>query len=146
MQIRLMIDDDLDQVTDLWDQHVAEVGGAAFDPDSRMRIFSGLCRCLPAVESVCFVALVDQQIVGFVVGALTGKTTWAVQSGDIEEVYVIPANRRQKIGTELVKQMTEWMRAKGCETIRTRVDTEAPESRAFWKAMGWEGDQIHFPN
>ncbi|MDX2163732.1 MAG: GNAT family N-acetyltransferase [bacterium] len=140
VNIRLMIDDDLDQVTDLWDQHVAEVGGAAFDEAARMRIFGGLCRCLPAVTSVCYVAETDGKIVGFIVAALSESALWQGQAGDIEELFVLPAYRRRRVATGLVNTVSGWLRAKGAGVLRVNADVSAADVQAFWSAMGWEND------
>jgi len=142
--IRLMNDDDLDAVTDLWDQHVTEVGGGAFDANTRMRIFGGLCRCLPAVASVCYVAEHDGQIVGFVVGAISTSEIWEGKAGDIEELFVVPSARRQQIGTRLVEAVTGWLSAKGAGVMRVQSANDATGAREFWAALGWEGDMTHY--
>ena len=142
--IRLMTDDDLDAVTDLWDQHVSEVGGGAFDPDTRMRIFSALCRCLPAVDSVAYVADQNGTAVGFVVGTTSVSDMPDGKQGLIEELYVIPAHRRQKIGTSLVNAMSGWLQAKGANVISVQTPSESDLSTPFWSALGWEHDLTTF--
>ncbi len=136
LTIRSITDDDLDYVTDMWDRHVSEVGGAAFDPETRMHIFGGLCRCLPALTSVCFVADVDGVTAGFVVGAVTKDAKDGSQLGDIEELYVKPNFRRMKVATALVHAITDWMREKGASTVRAQSALESTPTRAFWSTVG----------
>ncbi len=138
--IRLMNDDDLDFVTDLWDQHVTEVGGGAFDENTRMRIFGSLCRCLPAAASICYVAKQEDKLVGFIVGAVSTSEIWEGSAGEIEELYVIPDARRQKVATSLVNAVTGWLMTKGAGMMRVQSAHNSSEAHAFWAALGWEGD------
>ncbi len=142
LTIRLITDDDLDYVTDMWDRHVSEVGGAAFDPETRMHIFGGLCRCLPAITSVCYVADVDGVTAGFIVGAITKHPKDGSPLGEIEELYVKPNHRRSKVATGLVHTLTDWMREKGAVAVRAQSQLDSTQTRAFWSALGISVDSV----
>ncbi len=56
---------------------------------------------------------------------------------NIDEIYVLPEFRKQKIATELVKSAFEWATAKGLHTIKTGVYVQNPGGYQFWGMMGF---------
>lgn len=53
----------------------------------------------------------------------------------LDELYVRPDNRRQRLGTQLVQAVREWTGELGAQRIRLSVLAANEDARAFWGAQ-----------
>ena len=56
---------------------------------------------------------------------------------NIDEIYVVPEFRKQKIATKLVKSAFEWAKANGLQTVKTGVYVKNSRGYQFWEMMGF---------
>jgi GNAT superfamily N-acetyltransferase len=54
----------------------------------------------------------------------------------VDEIYVSPTHRRSGIGQRLVSTVRAWGEQHGAFRVRLQTLSLAPESRAFWAALG----------
>jgi len=86
------------------------------------------------------------QIVGYVLCALTTHPTAVGVSAEIDEVCVAESHRRRGIGRRLVEELRQGLRSTvdDLTTIRARIDRADDRAQAFLKALGFEHDVLEF--
>lgn len=91
----------------------------------------------------CFVAEIDEQLVGFVLGTAISKTRSAWKYGHLIWMGVDPSFARQGIAERLVRHFLEIMLEAGVRMLI--VDTEADNLPAleFFRKMGFVNPQEH---
>ena len=92
------------------------------------------------------VAIENDQIVGYVLCALTTHPTAVGVSAEIDEVCVAESYRRRGIGRRLVEELRQGLRSTvdGLTTIRARIDRADDRAQAFLKTLGFEHDVLEF--
>jgi len=91
----------------------------------------------------CFVAEIDERLVGFVLGTVISKTRSAWKYGHLIWMGVDPAFARQGIADRLARHFLEIMLESGVRMLI--VDTEADNLPAveFFRKMGFGNPQEH---
>lgn len=81
-----------------------------------------------------FVAEPEATILGFVTAHRWGPPPIYAPTAEVyvNELYVVPAARRRRLGTQLVQAVRHW--AEACEAVRLRLQTmtDNAAARAFW--------------
>jgi ribosomal protein S18 acetylase RimI-like enzyme len=153
---------DLEAVVDLWGMFVTESNGPplSFDrwgpgvsvpyeaieeavemPDEPSKaVRQGLTAMLQADDDACYVAYLDEKVVGFVVVELRRHRESECITGIVEELYVRPDHRRRSIGTRLLRQAITCLRRAGATTIQAVVPKDALAARPFLTFVGLEND------
>lgn len=88
----------------------------------------------------CFARDESGQVIGGVVGRTWGECC------ELQQVWVAPAHRQQRIGTRLVRNFEARAKERGCRTFYlTTFSFQAP---VFYKALGYRAAyEVHgFPN
>ncbi len=86
------------------------------------------------------------QILGYVLCALTRHPAAVGRSAEIDEVCVAESHRRRGIGSRLVEEMRQGLRAAvdDLTTIQARTDRADERAQAFLRALGFEHDVLEF--
>lgn len=58
--------------------------------------------------------------------------------GEITDLFVEPAARREGVGGALVAAADAWLRGHGVERLEVRVVVQNDAARSFWQASGFE--------
>ena len=146
MKIRKAVHSDIPALEHLWiefmDHH------AELDPDY-VRSGDASKNWVEYMESrmesdsaIVFVAVDGSDIVGYV-GALIRDCPpiFRIQKyGFIEEIAVTADRRRQGIATRLWSAAEAWLRSRGMTTIRVNINVNNPESRGFFRRLGFFDD------
>ncbi len=92
------------------------------------------------------VAEEGDQIVGYLLCALTTHPTAAGTSAEIDEVCVADLHRRQGIGRRLVEALRRQLLSSvnDLTTIQARTDRENDRAQAFLAALGFKRDVLAF--
>jgi ribosomal protein S18 acetylase RimI-like enzyme len=86
-----------------------------------------------------FVAEVDGQVVGYILGAvldLHPDLFQHVEAGFIADIFVDSAYRQQGIARKLVDTMSEWFVSEGVQHIEWQVAAANESGIRFWEAIG----------
>jgi ribosomal protein S18 acetylase RimI-like enzyme len=86
-----------------------------------------------------FVAEVDGQVVGYILGAiidLHADLFEYADSGFIADVFVDPAYRRRGIARQLFETMSAWFAEQGVQLVEWQVASSNLEAILFWEAVG----------
>jgi ribosomal protein S18 acetylase RimI-like enzyme len=89
-------------------------------------------------EGVGFVALKDDQLVGFIIGEVKGEGFGLEQSGWIEMVGVHPRQMGVGIGRILAEKLFAFFKKEGIHDIHTSVRWDAGDMLSFFKAIGFD--------
>ena len=85
-----------------------------------------------------FVAEEDGRVAGHAVGML--REPYPVfepgRYGEVMDIVVDPAARRQGVGQALFAALKVWFRERGAEHLQLQVAHRNAVSQAFWRAMG----------
>jgi GNAT superfamily N-acetyltransferase len=104
--------------------------------DSRMAAYFA-CQhhpqqALPA--RVGYVALVNEEIVGYIAGHLTTRHGCA---GEVQYLFVTPFYRRHGIATALFRLLAKWFHLQAAEQVCVGVADDSPqEARPFYERVG----------
>jgi ribosomal protein S18 acetylase RimI-like enzyme len=120
--------DDLRAVLGLWQ----EVG---VTPPSPSDSLEGLARLIDDPGGMLLIAIVDDRVVGSVIGG------WDGWRGNIYRLAVTPAYRRRGIARELVARISSALFAKGAERIAAMVEHEHAWATDFWDSLASLGYQ-----
>ncbi len=106
-----------------WEQRVR----AAFDPPMR----SG--------QSVFFVARRQGEIVGFINGhAFENAGIFRECLGFVDNAYVRPELRGQRIASLLLEALERWFTSKGAQAAELNVVTANEHARRVWEHLGYQ--------
>ncbi len=100
-------------------------------------------------EGVCFVAIVDNKVVGYLAGSVTPSYPYRIikKQTELENTLVLAEYRSQRIGEQLFEQFIHWSEEQGAERIK--VSTAAGNTRAisFYHRVGFEdyGLELEYP-
>jgi GNAT superfamily N-acetyltransferase len=90
-------------------------------------------------QTRAFVAEVDGDVVGYVLGAvidLHPDLFQHVDSGFIADIFVAPTYRKQGIARRLVETINEWFARQGVHQTEWQVAAANTEGIRFWEAVG----------
>lgn len=96
-------------------------------------------RMIAGVNGVCFVAEVDEQIIGYLAGCLRkNHNAWQVRRTEVENMIVASEYRSQGIGSRLIEAFFEW--SKQQDVTHVLVGAFAANERAieFYKRQGFK--------
>ena len=118
--------DDVDRVFRLWQESGASMGPS--DGVEQLR------RVVANPAAVLLLAVVDDEIVGTLLGAFDG---WR---GNMYRLVVHPSRRRQGIARQLVRQVEHIFAERGVRRITVLIEVDRPWAMEFWTAVGYPRD------
>ena len=125
MNIRKMTIDDYDEIYNLWVSCVG-MGLNNFD-DSK----DGIDKFINRNPDTCFVALIDNKIVGAIMAGNDGRR------GFIYHTAVSPRFRKQGIGRKLVDTAILALKQCGINKVALVVFDKNIDGNAFWESLGF---------
>ena len=126
MQIRQFTMDDYEAVYALWKSLVPAI--SLRPSDRREEIEKKLSRD----PELFLVAEEDGRVVGVIMGAWDGRRGW------LHHLAVAPDYQDRGIGTTLLAQIEERLRAKGCLKVNLLVHRDNEGARRLYKRLGYE--------
>jgi ribosomal protein S18 acetylase RimI-like enzyme len=130
MQIREFKIDDYAQVLALW-----RTGGLVI---SRSDSQEGLRRQLERDADLFLVAQENNRIVGVIMGRWDGRRGW------INHLAVAPDQQGKGLGSLLVNQVEDRLKAKGCEKINLLIEASNSSVPEFYERLGYARDNLIF--
>ena len=104
--------------------------------DARMAAyFDGLHHPQQALLArVGYVALVNEEIVGYIAGHLTTRHGCA---GEVQYLFVSPLYRRRGIATALFRMLAKWFQAQAAQHVCVALADDSPkEAKPFYESTG----------
>ena len=122
--IRAYENADHDGVVQLW-RLVFPNAPARNDPVLDIR------RKLEAGPELFLVASVASRVVGTTMAGFDGHRGW------LHLIAVAPEQRRQGIGSEMIREAEERLAALGCPKVNLQVRASSPEAVGFYQGLGY---------
>ncbi|MEK7543726.1 MAG: GNAT family N-acetyltransferase [Patescibacteria group bacterium] len=100
-------------------------------------------KSLMDTQKIVFIAEDDQtNPVGYIIASMVNKWRYRiVKTGELENMYVTPAARKQGVGRALIEKIKIWLKAKGVERLYVSAYTTNTNAIAFYETNGfapWE--------
>jgi ribosomal protein S18 acetylase RimI-like enzyme len=113
-------------------EQVAALWSAVFGYAAPHNQPAAVIRCKLAVQrDLFFVALLDDKLVGTVMGGYDGHRGW------VYSLAVAPELRHRGIGTALVRHVERALRERGCPKINLQVLASNAATVAFYEKLGY---------
>lgn len=144
IEIRRIRRNEGESVASLWDQMCREdPDGGPLTEQGRRNIAFTLEAAAWHRDAFCLVAVDEDRIVGFVNGRIDiGDGLLPGLAGEIETVWMIPAERGTGAGRRLAAAAIGWLRERGAGPIRSLVCAGDPQLQRFWAELGFEADMV----
>lgn len=152
MNIRIMTETDLDQVSDLFIQQAAHVKNlddpycdneaSIIHDDLHGRFSSYLTDLLASPDALIIVAEDGLRIVGFIIGEITPCRVPSFISkvekvGYIDEAHVLPEYRRKGLLTQMEASLFNFFRAQQVGYVELNYFTANGVAKDSWTALGY---------
>lgn len=118
--------------------------GTPLRPDDAQRVRTVISRYPGHDRAFCFVATEADQVFGFVTCAVLDHPVLFGREGEIEELGVVPHARQRSIKAALVRHVVLHLKQHDVDSIHTRVATDEPGERTFWRSLGWDNTMTIF--
>ena len=133
LSIRTFDAGDTDAVIALWLEAFPEYGDAS-RPQRNPHL--SIANKLATQPELFFVAVQDGRIAGTVMAGYDGHRGW------LYSLAVRADERRQGIGTHLVRHAEAALIARGCPKVNLQVLRAKTEVRGFYEALGYRVDEV----
>ncbi|MCU0511693.1 MAG: GNAT family N-acetyltransferase [Anaerolineae bacterium] len=107
--------------------------------DGAQRYASRIASSLADTHTRVYVAEVDGQPVGYVMGVIVDllpEMFVEERAGFLADIFVLPSYRQQGTGRALVQALRGWFRARGITHFEWYVASANTAGIAFWQAVG----------
>jgi len=78
-----------------------------------------------------FIALSGDEVVGYIAGHATTRFGY---DGEVQYLYVAPANRRRGVATHLLRLLAGWFDQRGIRRVCVNANIESPDAIPFYLA------------
>ena len=145
VHIQLLTKDDvnpklLNEIVELWNENAKETADSELEKSERQGIQEQLEQYIQSKYGAIYIATNDNnQIIGFGMASIKKDLIYDMNYGQIDEVYVIPTYRRQKVAKRLVDDLVNWIDDEyDTSVINVYVDLENDLALNFWEGIGLE--------
>lgn len=95
-------------------------------------------RHIAGEHSICFLAEIEGEVVGYLVGYLENKSELRpVQVAELESMFIQSEYRGLSVGTDLVNQFLKWALKEGAERISVTAYAANEKAIRFYKGLGF---------
>ncbi|MDM5230056.1 GNAT family N-acetyltransferase [Lysinibacillus pakistanensis] len=153
IHIQLLTKDSMNQkigneILELWNENVKETADCELEKSDREAILNQLEQYLQSQYGAIYIATNENhQIIGFGLASIKKELMYDTIYGQIDEIYVLPAYRRQKIAKRLVDELVNWFNEKhDTSVVNVYVDLENDLALEFWEGVGLEREFFMLSN
>lgn len=105
-----------------------------------------IARYLDDPQCLVFIACEQDEVVGFISGhfcQLVSTVSQAVQMGSIDELYIVPSWRKERLASQLLQKVEQRFKECGAEEIFVEVWAFNHSAMSFYHHCGFES-HIHW--
>jgi len=130
----------VNEILELWNENAKETADCELEKSDREGIQNQLEQYLQSLYGAIYIGTNEShEIIGFGLGSVKKDLMYDMIYGQIDEIYVLPAYRRQKIAKGLVDELVNWFDEKhDTSVINVYVDLENDLALEFWEGIGLE--------
>lgn len=136
------------EILELWNENAKETADCELEKSDREAILNQLEQYLQSQYGAIYIATNENhQIIGFGLASIKKELMYDTIYGQIDEIYVLPAYRRQKIAKRLVDELVNWFNEKhDTSVVNVYVDLENDLALEFWEGVGLEREFFMLSN
>jgi len=136
------------EILELWNENAKETADCELEKSDREAILNQLEQYLQSQYGAIYIATNENhQIIGFGLASIKKELMYDTIYGQIDEIYVLPAYRRQKIAKRLVDELVNWFNEKhDTSVVNVYVDLENELALEFWEGVGLEREFLIVSN
>ena len=136
------------EILELWNENAKETADCELEKSDREAILNQLEQYLQSQYGAIYIATNENhQIIGFGLASIKKELMYDTIYGQIDEIYVLPAYRRQKIAKRLVDELVNWFNEKhDTSVVNVYVDLENELALEFWEGVGLEREFFMLSN
>jgi len=136
------------EILELWNENAKETADCELEKSDREAILNQLEQYLQSQYGAIYIATNENhQIIGFGLASIKKELMYDTIYGQIDEIYVLPAYRRQKIAKRLVDDLVNWFNEKhDTSVVNVYVDLENELALEFWEGVGLEREFFMLSN
>lgn len=102
-----------------------------------------LTRRVRGRNGVCFVAVIDTVIVGYVTGGLLRIQKWRpIKRSELDNIYVKNTHRGQGVGSKLLQEFISWSKSKQVDRVMLYAAAGNERGITFYKKHAFLPEQI----
>lgn len=153
IHIQLLTKDSMNQkigneILELWNENAKETADCELEKSDREAILNQLEQYLQSQYGAIYIATNEShQIIGFGLASIKKELLYDTIYGQIDEIYVLPAYRRQQIAKRLVDELINWFNEKhDTSVVNVYVDLENDLALEFWEGVGLEREFFMLSN
>lgn len=153
IHIQLLTKDSMNQkigneILELWNENAKETADCELEKSDREAILNQLEQYLQSQYGAIYIATNENhQLIGFGLASIKKELMYDTIYGQIDEIYVLPAYRRQKIAKRLVDELVNWFNEKhDTSVVNVYVDLENDLALEFWEGVGLEREFFMLSN
>lgn len=125
------------EMLELWNENTIETAQCELDESDRKAIQEQIEQYIQSKYGVVFVAMNEShQVIGYSIASMKQDLVSNMLYGQVDEVYVAPEYRRQKVAKNLVDDVINWFNKKDISLTHVYVDLENESALEFWEKMG----------
>lgn len=138
----------VNEILELWNENAKETADCELEKSDREAILNQLEQYLQSQYGAIYIATNENhQIIGFGLASIKKELMYDTIYGQIDEIYVLPAYRRQKIAKRLVDELVNWFNEKhDTSVVNVYVDLENDLALEFWEGVGLEREFFMLSN
>ena len=93
---------------------------------------------------VCFVAIENQEVVGYIIGSINNAEDYRniKKIAEADNMFILSKYRNQGLGSLLIKEVIKWAKLKKAKRIRVVISANNIQSIKFHKKVGFKDYNI----
>ncbi|ATH94572.1 GNAT family N-acetyltransferase [Bacillus glycinifermentans] len=127
------------EIAELWSDNAAETADCELDEEEKTAVQEQIKQYMQSKYGAVFAATNEKhQAVGYAIASLKQDLVSNTLYGQIDEIYVAPEYRRQKMAGKIAAELLNWLERKNVSFVQVYVDTDNESALAFWEETGLE--------
>jgi len=131
----------VDELINLWNDNTLETADCTLDDQDREMIHQQLKQYVQSVYGAVFAVVNEKQkAVGYGLASIKKDLVSGCLCGQIDEVYIAPGYRRNKLGKLVADRMMDWFERHQVSHVQVSVDIDNQSALHFWEGIGFSSE------
>lgn len=130
-------DNYIKEILELWNKNTIETAECELEESDREAIYKMIEEYIHSKHGAVFSVLDEkQQTIGYGIASVKQDLVSGTLIGQVDEIYVLPEYRRQKVAKNIVDALTNWINQQDISLIHVYVDLDNKLALDFWEKVG----------
>ncbi|MEH6943828.1 GNAT family N-acetyltransferase [Bacillus sp. JJ722] len=130
-------DNYIKEILDLWNKNTIETAECELDESDRKAIYKMTEEYIHSKHGAVFIAVDENQhTIGYGIASVKQDLVSGMLIGQVDEIYVLPEYRRQKLAKNIVDTLMNWFNQQDISLVHVYVDLDNELAMAFWEKAG----------